>query len=88
MHEFVGLIRDPPYRVLQGIQGNYTRFINHSRKPSCLLQPFGTEGVIVISKGVVARAELTVAYSERHWRRLGKQCLCRHTNRDSAGIAI
>ena len=71
--------QNPPYQIFQGRQGNYTRFVNHSCQPNCQFHLFtwlGIERIIIVSKGLLAGAEITVDYSSRYWRHLDKQCLC------------
>ncbi|KAL3459095.1 hypothetical protein BJX64DRAFT_265275 [Aspergillus heterothallicus] len=75
----IGGSRGRTYQIYQGTMGNFTRFINHSCRPNSQFQRFywrGTERIIVVSKGVVAGAEVTVDYSDRYWRELEKKCLC------------
>ncbi|KAI3532115.1 SET domain-containing protein [Colletotrichum abscissum] len=79
--EFVGLItRDlqntdvmdsstggRAYQIWQGRQGNFTRFINHSRQSNAQFQQFvwmSTQRIILVSKGIEAGHEITVEYSE------------------------
>ncbi|KAI9375784.1 hypothetical protein BJX61DRAFT_493067 [Aspergillus egyptiacus] len=75
----IGGSRGRPYQIYQGTMGNFTRFINHSCRPNSQFQRVywrGVERIIVVSRGVVAGSEITVDYSDRYWRELGKRCLC------------
>ncbi|KAI8626286.1 hypothetical protein F5Y19DRAFT_226204 [Xylariaceae sp. FL1651] len=67
------------YQIWQGRQGNFTRFVNHSCNANAQYQRFtwlDTQRIILVSKGIEARSEITVDYSDQYWRGLDKKCLC------------
>lgn len=67
------------YQIYQGRVGNYTRFVNHSCAPNAQFTKFvfcGIERIIVVSRGIEARAEITVDYSPSYWTELDMVCLC------------
>ncbi|KAK4233937.1 hypothetical protein C8A03DRAFT_47624 [Achaetomium macrosporum] len=87
--EFVGLVtRDLQdvdmlssrgYQIWQGRLSNYTRFVNHSCRGNAQLQSFvwrNIEGIVLVSRGIGARQEVTADYFESYWRGQDKVCRC------------
>ncbi|KAI0544491.1 hypothetical protein F4679DRAFT_576793 [Xylaria curta] len=59
------------YKIWQGSQGNFTRFVNHSCNANAQyrrLTWLDTQRIILVGNGIDSESEITVDYSDKYWK--------------------